>query len=256
MPHWPIALISDIHGNLVALQAVLEAIQKKGITRIGCLGDIVGYGPRPVECLREVARHCEFVLQGNHDLTAAEPVYENVFIPNAREAIQWTRERILQESDGRELMETIESRSGSIEIEDAQLMHAAPCNPVWKYIMPEEALHAGKMNEHFAGVRRIAFVGHTHMGGVFRRMRRNAYVFIPANSLAGPYYRRSDRKTIVNVGSVGQPRDNDTRACFVIWNRNRIDFCRVDYDVHSVLDDIQTMTGLPAHGGDRLLRGA
>jgi len=253
MADWPIALISDIHGNYLALQAVLECIRQKGIRRIICLGDTVGYGPRPVECLREILLSCELVLQGNHDATVADPSQEHRFNPRALDSIRWTRSRILNEPDGDDLVNALGGLSCCADVEDGQVMHAAPSDPLWDYVMPEHSALAGTMNQHFTKVKRICFVGHTHMGGVFKRIQRNRYGFIRANSLSGPYHRRSDRKVLVNVGSVGQPRDGDPRACFVVWNRSSFEYCRVGYDAAAVRDEIRSIKELPANCGDRLL---
>ena len=206
------ALISDIHGNLEALEVVLADIKAQGITEIFCLGDIIGYGPNPRECIDRVMEHCTVTLLGNHDQGAMfDPDGFNV---GAERAIFWTREQLEAPADREnnekrweflgELPRT--HRNGSF-----LFVHGSPRNPLSEYIFPEDIYNHRKMERLFQLVDRYCFQGHTHVPGVFTE----GFQFFAPEEIDNEYT-LGEGKLMINVGSVGQPRDGDNRACYVI----------------------------------------
>lgn len=153
-----IAIISDVHGNRHALEAVRRAQRQAGVTRTWCLGDMVGYGAHPNECLRACVHVSERCIAGNHDLAAAGRVPINVFSPWARTAIEWTRTQLdrnaLDRLAGLEPLDT----DG-----DVALFHASPRDPVWEYVLDGDGVRAA-MDAHPA---RVMMVGHTHLAGAW-----------------------------------------------------------------------------------------
>ncbi|MCC6352449.1 MAG: metallophosphoesterase, partial [Verrucomicrobiae bacterium] len=164
-----IAIISDIHGNVDALQTVLADIDGRGISTIVCLGDMIGYGPNPRECLDLVMQKCVWALMGNHDFAV---MYEPTsFNTSAESAAFWTRQELERETDA-------EARNrrwqflGNLKVrhrfENAQWLHASPRRPINEYIFPDDVVTApAKMAQIFDRVERHCFVGHTHVPGVF-----------------------------------------------------------------------------------------
>lgn len=246
------ALISDIHGNLEALRAVLQDIQSQGITDIYCLGDIVGYGPNPCECLDEVIDRCEFkTILGNHD--QAVLVDPSGFNPVALRAVYWTRDTL--ESKGSRA--AINRRLDFLgELPQKKLdgkflfVHGSPREFVNEYVFPEDAYNPLKMETLFSRFERYCFQGHTHIPGVFTTEPD----FISPDQCSyqvalGP------EKVMVNVGSVGQPRDGDPRACYVILHDDRLVYRRVPYDVQTTANKIFAIQELDNSLGNRILIG-
>jgi diadenosine tetraphosphatase ApaH/serine/threonine PP2A family protein phosphatase len=248
------ALISDIHGNLEGLQAVLKDIRQMGVTRIMCLGDIVGYGPNPVECLDTVMKNCERTILGNHDQAALfDP---DGFNPVALQAIYWTRERL---EDGIGANAQVDMRwefLGELPRRHDEgiylFVHGSPREPTNEYVFPEDVYDARKMDTLFRRFDRFCFQGHTHMPGVFTE--RGDFL-IPDE--IGYEYQLGTEKAMINVGSVGQPRDGDPRSCYVILDEanNHITFRRVEYPVEITRQKIYMIPELDNLLGDRLLGG-
>jgi uncharacterized protein (TIGR02996 family) len=230
------ALISDIHGNLEALQAVLDEINALKVTEIYCLGDTIGYGPNPRECLDRVTS-CQLVLMGNHEQGV-------MFDPTgwgqvAQKAIYWTRTELEDAGENREHTEG-----------DFLFVHGSPRNPINEYIFPEDIYNLRKINRIFEMVSRYCFCGHTHLPGIFTE---DARFHEPAE--INYIYHLDDKKTICNVGSVGQPRDGDWRACYVLLVGKTIHFRRVEYDIETTIKKIYSQTELDHFLGDRLREG-
>ncbi len=206
------ALISDIHGNLEALEVVLDDIQSRGITEIFCLGDIIGYGPNPRECIDRVMDRCTMTLLGNHDQGAMfDPDGFNI---GAERAIFWTREQLENPSDranNERRWEFLGALSRSHRLDPFLFVHGSPRNPLSEYIFPEDIYNHRKMERLFQLVDRYCFQGHTHVPGVFTE----GYQFYAPEEIDNEYT-LGDGKVMINVGSVGQPRDGDPRACYVI----------------------------------------
>ncbi len=249
------ALVSDIHANLEALQAVLADIEQQGVTEIYCLGDTVGYGPNPLECVDLLSRF-HIVLLGNHDqgVLFDPPNWS----PSAERAIFWTREQL--------------ERSGSESVRDRRWemlsslprthrdgkmlhVHGSPRNPINEYIFPEDIYNLRKMTALFSLVELYCFQGHTHVPGVFvEQAASELFEFRSPDEIAYTW-QFDGRKTMVNVGSVGQPRDGDWRSCYVLLDGDTIQFRRVEYDVDTTVGKIYDVPELDNFLGDRLRQG-
>jgi diadenosine tetraphosphatase ApaH/serine/threonine PP2A family protein phosphatase len=270
------AIISDIHSNLEALQAVFEDIDRREIKEVVCLGDIVGYGANPKECLDLVRERCRLTLMGNHDHAVLfEPT--NFNLP-AEKACYWTREQFEAETKRSE-RDARWKFLGELPVRrkdgDVLFLHASPRRPMNEYIFPEDVFtNPQKVIANFERLdARVCFVGHTHQPGVFV----DDPYFDPPNELPdSPFYEVDEERAIVNVGSVGQPRDRDTRACYVVVHRRsdafedgaesivaaalscsieQIEFCRVEYDVEKTVQKILAEPALEDLLGTRLYEG-
>lgn len=249
----PTAIISDVHGNLEALHAVLDDIDRRGVEKIVCLGDIVGYGPNPRECVDLIMQRCAWSLMGNHDFAVLyEPTNFNV---SAEASAWWTRDQLRLEPDP----ETSQQRwsfLGNLKIRlqylEALWVHASPRRPINEYIFPEDVnISPQKMTQIFDRIKRRCFVGHTHVTGVFT----DEPWFYPPNELGGSYEFNEHEKCVINPGSVGQPRDRDPRTSYAILYDDHIDFIRLDYDVQTVVEKIKAIPELSDFLCQRLLEG-
>lgn len=245
------AIISDIHGNLEALEAVLADIDSQDVTAIVCLGDMVGYGPNPCECL-DVAEQFSLTLLGNHDQAVLfDP---EGFSSGAEKAIFWTRKQ-LERHDAKPETERrlrfIAELDRTHRENGFQFLHASPRDPINEYVFPEDVYHAAKMESLFSMVEGVCFQGHTHVPGVFTTEPR----FLPASELGHGFALRPGAKAMINVGSVGQPRDCDWRASYAILDDGVVRFRRVEYDVRATVDKIHRESELDDFLGDRLLEG-
>jgi predicted phosphodiesterase len=205
------ALISDIHGNLRALEAVLEDIEAQGISEIFCLGDILGDGPNPHECLDRVMETCKMTLLGNHDQGAKlDPDEFNI---GALRAILWTSEQLESPADRAKdrRREFLMGLPRSYTDGQFLFVHGSPRNPLSEYVFPEDIYNHRKIERLFELVDRYCFQGHTHIPGIFTE----DYRFFRPEEIDFEYT-LGEGKLMVNVGSVGQPRDDDDRACYVI----------------------------------------
>jgi predicted phosphodiesterase len=216
-----IALISDIHGNLEALQAVFHDIKDRSVDVIHCLGDVVGYGADPVACLELVRKKCRIKLMGNHEYAALGLLPVDHLNYDAGASLEWTRGRL-----GDKEMTVLADFDMQTEVEGAHLVHASPWEPdQWHYLLSTEP--AIESFRHFES--RLCFFGHTHLPMIFSlsssgNLRQQVgHNFVPDE----------ETRYLVNIGSVGQPRDNDPRAGYVIWDtdQNEIDYLRVEYDI-------------------------
>jgi diadenosine tetraphosphatase ApaH/serine/threonine PP2A family protein phosphatase len=256
----PTAILSDIHGNAEALKAVLSDVASRSVDRLVCLGDIVGYGPDPLECVDLVRRYCQWSLMGNHDFGVLyEPTNFNV---HAEASAYWTREQFDKEPDepvrrgrydylGRLRVRVVEPAPG---VDHPILwVHGSPRRPINEYIFPDDVSTApDKVTTIMERVPKLCFVGHTHVPGVFT----DEPDFYPPSELDAGCYRFMDgEKAIINVGSVGQPRDGDPRASYVVLHPDRVEFVRVAYDVEATATKIKAVPQLNDWLGDRLYEG-
>ncbi|MBM4001498.1 MAG: metallophosphoesterase family protein [Planctomycetes bacterium] len=248
------ALISDIHANIEALLAVREDIREQGVERIDCLGDIIGYGPDPVECLDIVIADCRVTILGNHDQAALfDP---EGFNPMAMQAAYWSREQLERARGTPEVVnrrwDFLGELPRSFEEKNLRFVHGSPREPTNEYVFPEDVYNARKMEALFAKVEQYCFQGHTHLPGVFLE----SGVFLSPDEFQYEYELTSE-KAMINVGSVGQPRDNDPRACYVILDdlTRRLEFRRIDYDFNVTADKIYKIPSLSDTLGDRLKTG-
>ncbi len=268
------ALISDLHGNEPALTVCLDDARERGAERFVCLGDVVGYGAKPRFCLDAVMQLCVpgatdpardglaladgLCLQGNHEhalLFTAED-----FNPKARAAIEWTRDEISADPDETkryaywDYLEALEPRQSD---ELATFAHGSPRDPVREYLLPRDANDHEKMQANFASMdRNICFVGHSHVPAVYYD---DGTIFRPKGT-DGPYDvgelgTDAPRRMIVNVGSVGQPRDRDPRLSYVLFDGRTLTFVRLEYDIESAAAAIRAIPELPDFLADRLALG-
>lgn len=248
------ALISDIHGNLEALTAVLEDIRQENITEIFCLGDIVGYGPNPAQCLDTVIEKCRVTILGNHD--QASLFDPDGFNPLALQAIYWTRDQLENEHDSPDTVNRRWDFLGELPRTynegDYLYVHGSPREPTNEYVFPEDVYNQRKMDALFSRFERYCFTGHTHIPGVFTFSRE----FITPEE-GGYSFSLGQDKVLINVGSVGQPRDNDPRACYLILDRenNVITYKRVEYPFDTTAQKIYAVDELDNMLGDRLRTG-
>lgn len=251
------AVISDIHANLEALDAVLADIARRGIVSIYCLGDVLGYGPNPRECL-DRAFDWHLTLLGNHDLAAMfDP---DGFAESAYRAITWHRARLESTDEPRAARERrwnfLAERPRSHRFGEFLFVHGSPRNPLNEYLFPEDIYNQRKMARIGDLMDRYCFCGHTHVPGVFVPSGDGADAwdyFAPVE--VHHFWRFDGRKTILNVGSVGQPRDGDSRACYVTVEGWDVNWHRVPYDVDATVAKIYDVPDLDNFLGDRLREG-
>ncbi len=250
------ALISDIHSNIEALSAVLEDIDRRGIERIVCLGDVVGYGPNPRECIDLVIERCEFCICGNHDHAVFyEPFNFNL---GAERACYWTRQ-VLEDEPDKTLRDRRWEFLGKLPVryvyEDMLFVHGSPRRPVNEYLFADDVYsNPHKLMANFERLEQVAcFVGHTHVPGVFVD---DPYFESPDElPEQGVYEIAEDDKVIINVGSVGQPRDRDPRTAYGVIDEGRVEFVRLEYDVERTVDKILRTPELDDFLGHRLFEG-
>lgn len=246
------AIISDIHGNLEALQAVLADIRERGINEVYCLGDTIGYGPNPCECLDVVIDASTVCLLGNHDQGALfDP---EGFNAGAERAIFWTRTQ-LESSGGRP--DAVARRWDFLgelhrvhRDESWLYVHGSPRNPINEYVFPEDIYNQKKIEKLFGLVPKGCFQGHTHVPGVFTESPN----FLSPEDI-NHVYEIGESKFMINVGSVGQPRDGNRQSCYVVQEDNQVTFCRVEYDVEMTAGKIYNTPDLDNFLGDRIKEG-
>jgi len=217
-----ILVISDIHSNLTALDAVLTNAGE--FDAAWCLGDLVGYGPDPNECIAKVRALPNLrCIIGNHDAAALDQIDTKTFNLEARQALEWTQKTLTESS-----ISFLSSLQQKIEINNVTLTHGSPRHPVWEYLMDSQT--AALNFDYFSTP--YCFVGHTHLPVVYTQEEKKLVVYKPTpnNKIT------LSPRTIINPGSVGQPRDHDPRAAYVIYNpeENTWDYHRLTYDIPAV----------------------
>ena len=229
------AIISDIHSNLEALTKALEIIDDKNVDEIICLGDVVGYGANPNECVDIVKKRCSTVVLGNHDAAALDPSVAHDFNAIARKAVFWTAEQLTDENK-----EYLQSRSMTERKENILFVHSSPEVPdAWDYILDNDDAYSAL--QHFD--EQICFIGHTHVPGIFHLHGR-------AKTIS------RDEKYLVNVGSIGQPRDGNPKLAFGIFDSTSWEYelVRSEYDIQTAAEKIYAAK-LPEELGNRLMYG-
>jgi predicted phosphodiesterase len=257
------ALISDIHSNLAALEAVLKDIGSQQVDAIYCLGDVVGYGPQPVESMIQTIAVCQSgkCILGNHDHAVLhEPIGFN---RSAREAVLWTqmmlRPRLWTFGGRRHRWHWLRSLPTTFTEGDVLYVHASPRQNLEEYILEDNTVGVSLtgedpqrlLEENFALVAHTCFIGHTHRPGVITGDDFQWHS-IPDLEYRWPI---DERKTIINIGSVGQPRDGDPRACYVLFDDESVVWRRVEYDIERTRRLIHENSHLENRLGDRLLEG-
>ncbi|MBN1982058.1 MAG: metallophosphoesterase family protein [Chitinivibrionales bacterium] len=272
------ALISDIHGNLEALQAVLSDIQQRSIDVIACLGDIVGYYPDPNSCVQLIQKYNILAVAGNHDYAAIGRIKTHNFTYYAYEAMDWTKKNLSTES--KQFLESLPLR---MEMNGLFLTHSSPSSPErFSYIFPSSEKTV--ISAFTAMAHRLNFIGHTHWPFVICRpadshsievheepkaeadhghshTKLNHPIHLPDGSVI---HRLTDVNTIINpnsyylinVGSVGQPRNHDYRCCYVVYDSDDagVTFIRVHYD-YTVTQRKVIDNSLPSFLAERLAKG-
>lgn len=262
------AIISDIHGNFEALSVVMADIKSRGISQIYCLGDIIGYGPSPVECLDTVRKSCQLTILGNHDQAALfDP---DGFNPLALQAIYWTRDAVEQGPGGPNAFDERWDFLGCLpprkEEGDLLFVHGSPREPTNEYVFPEDSFDDRKMDTLFKRIQKYCFQGHTHIPGIFaegERFTSPEDFETTGGDDSAPGKPKTftttlpDKKVMVNVGSVGQPRDGNPRSCYAIFDSetNELTYVRLEYNIQNVRQKIYAIDDLDNMLGDRLLSG-
>lgn len=236
------AVLSDIHGNVVALEAVLVEVDAWAPDEVWCLGDVVGYGPAPNECREVVEARADLCLVGNHDLVALGSLGAEDFNDDARAAAEWTRERLDEQS--REFLARLAPLG---ERGGCELFHASPLDPVWDYVLSAEGAYAALL----ATSAPVVLVGHSHVA-----LAIGLDGDLHGGLAPGGTRVELDGRWLLNPGSVGQPRDGDPRAAWLALDLDAgvAEFRRVEYAV----DDVQhaiLAAGLPGSLAERLGHG-
>jgi diadenosine tetraphosphatase ApaH/serine/threonine PP2A family protein phosphatase len=266
------AILSDLHGNAPALETALADARERGARRYVCLGDVIGYGARPRHNLDWVMRLCtgapegpeEFgalepglCLQGNHEFALLNSAED--FNARARAAIEWTREELNRDEGGDKerryaYWDFLAGLEPVAHDGTAMFAHGSPRDPVREYMLPRDITDDAKMRANWQCMEEpVCFVGHSHVPAVYFEDRR---LFRPRGT-EGPYELGTSRalRAIVNVGSIGQPRDGDKRLSYVLYDGRAITFVRLDYDVERAVADIKAVPALPEYLAERLKVG-
>ncbi len=239
-------VLGDIHGNLSALETVLDHLDREGVDMIVSVGDVIGYGAAPRQCIDILSSRGAVVVKGNHDAACAGEIDALTFNPYARAAVQWTRSVLTPgEIDWLRALPLVAT------LEDCQVAHGTLYRPdLFDYIL--SSTDADPSLEVMQ--RPVCFVGHSHVPLTVLRLAdapdRSAY------TLDSEIHLHDALKALINVGSVGQPRDEDPRTAYVVYdsNRSRIWIRRCEYDIAAEADRIRR-AGLPPVLADRLALG-
>jgi len=235
-------VLADIHANLQALEAVLaDAAASGGFDEVWCLGDIVGYGPQPSECITRLRGLSLSAVAGNHDLAAAGAIGTEAFNPFAAEAVRWNAVRLAAAEKA-----WLRGLPQVLTIGDFTLTHGSLVDPVWEYLYTDRAAEAHLARQPTA----YGFVGHTHIPLVFFDAAR------PLAPAAGEAIELGERRFVANPGGVGQPRDGDPRAAYAVVDSEarRVEFRRTAYDVSTTQSKMRE-AGLPEFLWRRLAQG-
>jgi predicted phosphodiesterase len=245
VPRVRVAVISDIHGNLAALEAVLVEIDAAAPDEIWCLGDMTGYGAKPNECVDVVRARSDVCLVGNHDLVVRGDLSVDEFSPEAAAAATWSK--TVLGDDERAYLRTLAPLG---ERAGVSLYHASIRDPIWEYVVNAEVARACLVKQKSD----LALIGHSH---VPLALHLTAGTLRGGHAAGGSEYPLEDRKCLLNPGSVGQPRDRDPRAAWLLLDLERrlATFHRVDYDIPRTQGEIMA-AGLPQRLADRLAVGA
>lgn len=254
------AIISDVHGNLEALRAVLKDIQSQGADDIVCLGDVVGYGPEPIACLKVIRRVCSWCLCGNHD-AALFMTHAVGFNEGAAKAVAWQRSMMqphFHSLPGKVARwRWLENLSASRQEDSVLYVHASPRDPIMEYVLEEDFQDIGfgpseKAQDIFQHFEWLSFVGHSHRPGV---ATHDLKWIRPAALKNMTYVLPKDKKTLVNIGAVGQPRDKNKDSCYVLFDGEKIRYRRVAYHYEATMTKILAIPQLEKRLAERLGKG-
>ena len=239
-----VAVVSDIHSNLHALEAVLAAIEAEAPDELWCLGDLVGYGPRPNECCATIAEHADVCLAGNHDLAVRGSIDLEEFHGDAGRAATWTRGVL--DPQWKELLDCLEPEGSAHGV---ALYHASARDPIWEYVLSDEAVLATLELADAS----LVLVGHSH---VALQVVQSDEELAGGGAAAGTELDLGGVRALLNPGSVGQPRDGDPRAAYLLLDleARHASFRRVEYDVERTQREMRD-AGLPEMLAGRLALG-
>jgi len=241
------AVFGCVHGNAPALRAVLADIRAHNIGRIVCLGDVVGHGPDPGECLALVRESCFMTIRGDHDHAVLEG--SEGFIPKTAKVLDWTREQVAGDAAALDYLRQAKEAFASSGI---GFVHGSPRSP-FEYLFPSDVTRdPRKLRAAFAGVDKVCFCAHTHVPGVITDAPLQ---WRSAQDLDGYFHFKKGTKVLVNVGSVGQPRDGDPRACWLEIEKNEMHWRRVGYDLAPVLQKLEAGEAFSSDLAIRLQKG-
>ena len=240
-----VAVLSDIHSNRQALEAVLAAVEEAGVEEIWCLGDMVGYGAEPDACTALVRERCSTCLVGNHDLALLGALDISTFSEAAAAAVEWTRANVSEET-----LEFLRSLEPTASQNGVGLFHASPRDPIWEYVLSTDQAEAG----FEAQDERVSLIGHSHIALFFARTAGDSGGHAQgAQASDGEAVEIAEGEWLLNPGSVGQPRDSDPRAAWLELDTERwvATYHRVDYDIDAAAAAIRA-AGLPDVLAERL----
>ena len=239
-----VAVVSDIHSNLHALEAVLAAIAAEAPDELWCLGDLVGYGPRPNECCATIAERADVCLAGNHDLAVRGTIDLEEFGGEAAVAARWTREVLAPEAQA--LLDRLEPQGSAHGV---ALYHGSARDPVWEYVLSDEGAFATLELTDAP----LVLVGHSH---VALQVVQSGEELAGGVAKDGTDLELDGVRALLNPGSVGQPRDGDPRAAYLLLDLDaqRASFRRVEYDVKLTQREMRD-AGLPEMLAGRLELG-
>jgi predicted phosphodiesterase len=240
-----IALLSDVHGNLPAFEAVLDDVDSEGAEEIWCLGDLVGYGAQPDDCVALARERCNLSLAGNHDLVVTGEIPISDFSRDAATAAQWTQQNIADDT-----MTYLKGLKPADQSREPALFHASPRDHIWEYVL-SRWLAEECMNSMDA---RVAAIGHSHVALWFHREDDGT---VSGDQAAGDLERDlSSGEWLVNPGGVGQPRDGDPRAAWLLLDTDtwKATWRRVEYPIDEAARAIEE-AGLPQILAERLYEG-
>lgn len=260
-----IAIFSDIHGNLEAFQAALVDAEQHGAQHFVCLGDLVGYGPDPIACI-ELVMNWPTVTRGFYDHSAmtggdlhgwGSPIVKNTIFHFRKEMVRQKKESAI----GKYLA----NLPISIKDQNAFYSHSVPGQPNGYFLYPEEIYSPQNLDQVATKFDRLCFCGHTHLPGIFEGQKEESRVrsgessehswkYISAEGLNRPYDVLAE-KTICNVGSVGQPRDENPSACYVLFDHGQLIHRRVEYDIEKTISKIKSIDETDDFLIKRLLSG-
>jgi len=247
------AIISDLHANGEAFKMVLRDIESLGIDEIVCLGDFIGYGPDPKSCI-DLALDFNIVLKGNHEEALLEEFKATNFNNKARAAIEWTREQLSMLAEDKKQNARRWDFLGNLEtvhhVGDVTYVHGSPRDPIREYIYPRDVYRPKKLEEIFLDVKWVCFCGHTHVPGVWTE----EMVYLSPQDM-NHRYQLTSKKVIINCGSVGQPRDGDPRACYLVLDGDEVRWRRVEYDVEKTVRTMLQQPQLDSFLAERLRDG-
>ncbi len=245
------AIFGDLHGNFTAWQQAFSLMKQKDIDKFFCTGDLVGYGPQPDKIVSDIQNKIEAglnfkVVVGNHDKGAVNDNSLSQFNSHARRSLLWTREQLSVDNQ-----QFLRNCPQLIEENNFILTHGTPNNPTWEYLRPWGAANIFA-NHQF----KYCFVGHTHLLQLFISNNQGFQPEEKTIAQPGTIDLQSNQRILVNVGSIGQPRDHDPRGSFIIWDQDKqkLEVVRFEYDIDRVQELIYN-TDLPSFEAERLAKG-